>query len=379
MNLAIGAPRLGAFAPSFQGYELNRDPRRPRPPLRASLDPSPSSLRRSVASSLSLRHSVTSSLGYFVTPPPCLRAFVPPCLPIVTLAPSLCERVVDAIVGSILLGVVIGGAAMLPLVHIMRRRAEVRARDAERRAHEAERLAELGSMTSGLAHEIKNPLSTIGLNAQLLGEAIEESDLPAEQRERLRRRVDALGREAERLGRILTDFLQFAGRMQLDPQPRHLGEIVDEMADFFLPQCHRAGVTLRTSIPAEPITVALDERLFKQALLNLLINAVQAMTPSGERNELHIESGEHRPRELMIRVEGDEAEARVHVTDTGPGIEPARTREIFRPYVSGRSGGTGLGLPTTRRIVEEHGGRLEVHSEPGRGSDFVIHLKRNGG
>lgn len=266
---------------------------------------------------------------------------------------------------------------MLPLVHIMRRRAEVRARNAERRAHEAERLAELGSMTSGLAHEIKNPLSTIGLNAQLLGEAIEDSELPPDQRERLRRRVDALGREAERLGRILTDFLQFAGRMQLDPQPRNLGELVDELADFFLPQCHRAGVTLRTTMPDESIEVALDERLFKQALLNLLINAVQAMTPADERIGLRAEESERRPRELMIRVEGDDEEARVHVTDTGPGIESERLKEIFHPYVSHKRGGTGLGLPTTRRIVEEHGGRLTVHSEPGQGSDFVIHLKRS--
>ncbi|TVQ52907.1 MAG: two-component sensor histidine kinase [Phycisphaerales bacterium] len=284
---------------------------------------------------------------------------------------------VNAIVWSILLGVVIGSAAMLPLVHIMRRRAEVRARNAERRAHEAERLAELGSMTSGLAHEIKNPLSTIGLNAQLLGEAIEDSELPPDQRERLRRRVDALGREAERLGRILTDFLQFAGRMQLDPQPRNLGELVDELADFFLPQCHRAGVTLRTTMPDESIEVALDERLFKQALLNLLINAVQAMTPADERIGLRAEESERRPRELMIRVEGDDEEARVHVTDTGPGIESERLKEIFHPYVSHKRGGTGLGLPTTRRIVEEHGGRLTVHSEPGQGSDFVIHLKRS--
>ena len=78
----------------------------------------------------------------------------------------------------------------------------------------------------------------------------------------------------------------------------------------------------------------------------------------------------------MLRIDADADEARVHVIDTGPGIEPARLEEIFHPYVSHQTGGTGLGLPTARRIIEEHGGRLTAHSEPGQGSDFVIHLPR---
>ena len=80
------------------------------------------------------------------------------------------------------------------------------------------------------------------------------------------------------------------------------------------------------------------------------------------------------PSELILRVERDAKEARVHVTDTGPGIEPDRLEAIFRPYVSHTAGGTGLGLPTTRRIIQEHGGRLEVHTERGQGSDFVVYL-----
>src|SRR5687767_16019299 len=105
--------------------------------------------------------------------------------------------------GWIILGLALGVGIMLPIAHRLRRRAEKRARQAERRARDAERLAELGSMTGGLAHEIKNPLSTIGLNAQLLSEAISESDLPADQRDRLLRRIDALSREVERLRGIL--------------------------------------------------------------------------------------------------------------------------------------------------------------------------------
>jgi signal transduction histidine kinase len=270
----------------------------------------------------------------------------------------------------IILGLVLGIIVMLLLGRLLLRRVEQRARDAERRARDAERLAELGSMTSGLAHEIKNPLSTIGLNAQLLLEAVSDADLDHEERERLLRRLQSLSREVERLGGILGDFLQFAGRVKLDAQGHDLVRIVDELRDFFHPQCDQANVRLRTQFPPEPLVVQVDEAMLKQALLNLMINAVQAMKPKA--GDEHVSTA----RELILRVESDDEEARVHVTDTGPGIEPQQLSEVFRPYVSHRSGGTGLGLPTARRIIEEHGGRLLAHSEVGRGSDFVIHLPR---
>lgn len=269
-------------------------------------------------------------------------------------------------------GILIGIVVMVPIVWLWLRRLERRVRDAERRAHDSERLAELGAMTGGLAHEIKNPLSTIGLNAQLLGEVINESDLPAMHRERMQRRLETLVREIERLRGILSDFLQFAGRIKLDPQPRDLVKIVDELSDFFHPQCDQAGVTLRTQTSqgiTRALTVEVDEALMKQAVLNLMLNAVQAMTEGAE-------AGSSQHKELILRMEADDREARIHVIDTGPGIEPAKLNEIFRPYVSMRAGGTGLGLPTARRIIQEHGGRVEVHTEPGRGSDFVIHLPR---
>lgn len=280
-----------------------------------------------------------------------------------------------------LLGLAVGVIAMIPVTRLLLRRAEARARRAERRARDAERLAELGSMTGGLAHEIKNPLSTIGLNAQLLAESISESQLPQDQKERLVRRLDRLGRETERLRGILTDFLQFAGRMKLDPQPRDLCRLVDELSDFFHPQAQQAGIVLRTQLPKEPVIARVDEGLLKQAVLNLMLNATQAMSAGRDRPQPGEGGGQSRPRgnggsELIVRVEGgrDEQEARVHVIDTGPGIEPGRVGEIFRPYFSMRQGGTGLGLPTAQRIVQEHGGELTVHSEVGKGSDFTIHL-----
>jgi len=276
----------------------------------------------------------------------------------------------------LVLGLVIGLIGMLPIVRLLLRRAELRARQAERRARSSERLAELGSMTSGLAHEIKNPLSTIGLNAQLLSEGIKDSELPEQTQTRLLRRIDALSREVERLRGILTDFLQFAGRIKLSRQPHDLRQIISDVNDFFHPQCDHHNVMLRTQLPDHPVEARLDESLLKQALLNLMINAVHAMAgeATSTTEDPHAKRGD-----LMIRLDdSDHDTVRVHVIDTGPGIDPAKLEEIFHPYVSGRRGGTGLGLPTARRIVEEHGGRLMAHSDVGRGSDFVIELPRGG-
>ncbi len=267
---------------------------------------------------------------------------------------------------GMLVGSTITATAILVAGRRSRRHREARARQAERRAADAERLAELGSMTSGLAHEIKNPLSSVVLNAQLVEEAIRDLDAPEDETAPMLRRVAALVREAERLRTILTDFLQFAGRMRLDLQPVDLREIVEEVVDFFHPQADAAGVVLRADLPPTGIMVDLDTGLFKQAVLNLMINAVHAM--EGNPPE--------RTRELLVRLTESDDEAAVHVIDSGPGVSADLRERIFHPYVSGTRGGSGLGLPTSRRIVEEHGGRIGLDVLEGRGSDFSIHLRR---
>jgi len=250
-----------------------------------------------------------------------------------------------------------------------------RIRSAERRARSAERLAELGAMTGGLAHEIKNPLSTVGLNAQLLSEGIEELAITDEEKGRLVRRVQSLRREVERLRGILTDFLQFAGELRLDRKSADLNTAVEELVDFFLPQAEKSGVRLRSELATGPLTADVDVAHIKQAVLNLLLNATQAMASETSEGD--------RPRELIVRTNRTtdpekRAVAQLHVIDTGPGMTPETIAKIFRPYFTTKSGGTGLGLPTARRIVEAHEGRLEVHSEPGRGTDFCVTLPING-
>ncbi|RNC81093.1 MAG: two-component sensor histidine kinase [Phycisphaera sp.] len=264
-------------------------------------------------------------------------------------------------------GLAIGGAVSTLFSRANSRKQIVRVRRAERRARSAERLAELGSMTSGLAHEIKNPLSTIGLNIQLLAESLAELKIEQDDRVRLGRRVDALQREIERLKDILTDFLDFAGEKKLDPSSTDLNAMVGELADFFHPQAERQSVRLYVTPSTDSVVATVDGPLVKQAVLNLLLNALQAMGEPGES------SG---PREIYLRTEiaddAEQREARLRVADTGEGMDDETLASIFTPYFTTKSSGTGLGLPTSRRIIEEHGGRIEVHSEPGRGTEFTL-------
>ena len=280
---------------------------------------------------------------------------------------------------SVMVGVIVGGTAALLATYVALRRRVVRLRAAEERAQRQERLAELGALTGGLAHEIKNPLSTIGLNVQLASEAIVDSTLTDEDKAMLVRRVETVEREATRLANILNDFLRFAGRIKLAPAESDLREVVEELVDFYRPQCDQHKVVLRADLPAAPVVARVDPALVKQALLNLLINATQVMAAQDAPS-----------RELMIRLmpaaqpaakgqrEITPREIAIHVIDTGPGIPAEKHAEIFRPYVTGRKGGSGLGLAVTRRIVEEHGGRIDLFSEPGKGSDFMVRLPIEG-
>lgn len=288
------------------------------------------------------------------------------------IAPRVCLTDADGLMLVwCLLGFVLGlGVAGFAAWWYLRRHLR-KVREAERRARAAERMAEIGAMTGGLAHEIKNPLSTIGLNAQLLSEGIEELSIDADSKGRLLRRLGSLRREVERLRGVLTDFLSYAGNIKPDAKPIDLNQVVEDLTDFFLPQAQQAGVRLRCSPSSSPVVAHADASLVKQAVLNLMLNAVQAMGPA--------ESSGGRERELLLRTvietePGGLSHAVLHVTDTGPGIPEETLAKVFTPYFTTKAGGSGLGLPTARRLVEAHHGRIEVHSEVGRGTDFKITL-----
>jgi signal transduction histidine kinase len=238
----------------------------------------------------------------------------------------------------------------------IRAAARRRAIRLETRAQSAQRLAELGTLTGGLAHEIKNPLSTVLLNLQLLQEDLGPSD-PAHSR--MVARLSTVTREASRLRDILDDFLRFAGKIELRKESVDLNRLLEELVDFFAPQAQLSRVQLRFKPWKAPLIVEIDPRLIKQTILNLMINALQAMPNGGE---------------LIISADVAGHEAVVDVIDTGAGIPPEAAEKIFHAYYSTKKGGTGLGLAMAQRIAQEHGGSLSVTSELGKGSDFRVKL-----
>lgn len=268
------------------------------------------------------------------------------------------------IVLALIAGAVAGGPLWLLLARWWLRRRIIHVRRVAASTRQHEHLAELGTLTGGLAHEIKNPLSTIKVNLQLLVEDLESPSLLApgplaEQHRRWLRRLKASAEEVTRLQEVLDDFLRFAGKVELHKAPVDLRELVSELADFFAPQAEAAHVRVRLSAGEQPVTIQADKDLLKQALLNLMINAQQAMPNGGE---------------LILRIGRTRRRAQVEVIDTGTGMDAETARRIFEAYYTTKRGGTGLGLPTALRVVREHGGQIAVDSTPGTGTRFVISL-----
>jgi two-component system sensor histidine kinase HydH len=215
----------------------------------------------------------------------------------------------------------------------------------------------LGAVAAGLVHEVRNPLSTMNLTLQIMEEEWAGETSPLARR--TLERIQSVRREVARLSEILDDFQRYAGIRHLDLEDLDLNRVIEETTTFFAAECARAGVDVGVYPDLRLPLLPLDERLVKQALLNLLLNAVQAM--------------EGRPGSHLIvrtRLEGDAA--RVDVIDNGPGIPEEIRDRVWEVYFSSRREGTGLGLPTARRIAEEHGGSLSFETEAGKGTTFTL-------
>lgn len=221
-----------------------------------------------------------------------------------------------------------------------------------------ERYTEIARLAGGLAHEIKNPLSTIRLNMELLAEDFTEEDDPKAKRSL--RKIETVQRECQRLQDLLDDFLNFAKARRLRQVPTVLNEQVKRTADFFRPRANEAGVELVDYLAGDLPTVLLDREAFHGALLNLLINAEQAL--------------DGKSGQIIVKTYPTAEGVGLDVIDTGPGMEEETRSKVFEAFFSTKGGGSGLGLPTTRKIIEAHGGRISVQSEPGRGTQFAIRL-----
>jgi len=226
----------------------------------------------------------------------------------------------------------------------------------------------LSKLTGELAHEIKNPLSTIKINLRLISEDLEDLSVAesgkrpeagSQKIARAIRKMAVVQKETDRLEQILGGFLRYIDRTQLQLASVDVNSLVSDMVDFYSPQAHSHSITVRQGLHNGPLICKLDADMLKQVILNLFINAQQAMSDGGE---------------LMIRTDRQEKNAVIQISDTGSGIAPDKLPDIFEVYYSSRPQGSGLGLPTAKKIIEAHNGTINVDSELGKGTLFTIKL-----
>ena len=219
----------------------------------------------------------------------------------------------------------------------------------------AERLAAVGRISAHITHEIRNPLNSLGLNAELLAEEIE----PGASAE-ARALVLAITREVDRLNGVAEEYLRFARLPRLVMAREDLNEIVGGLLDFVGPEMAGAGVAVERNLAPDLPAIRGDEGQLRAALLNLLRNSREAMAGGGTVR--------------VATVRGADGGSMVTVSDTGSGIPPEQLERIFDPFFSTKSGGTGLGLAFTLQVVQEHGGTIQCQSEAGRGTTFAVRL-----
>ena len=237
-----------------------------------------------------------------------------------------------------------------------------RTRLLEAQAQMDDRLAYVGGLAAGLAHEIRNPLNVLSINMQLLEEDL-VGRLGGEQAAEARQYLGTLQGEIRRLSNLVDNFLSYARPSQPKFESRDLNHVVAATCLLVRPQFETQGIALVEDLSPFLPVVDLDESQIRQALMNVLMNAGQILKPGGS---------------VMVQTAvSADGGVQVSVTDDGPGIAAADRQRIFEVFYSNRPGGTGLGLAIAARILQAHGGRIEVASGPGgRGARFILRLPR---
>jgi len=225
----------------------------------------------------------------------------------------------------------------------------------DERARLRERYEEVASLAGGLAHEIRNPLSTIGMLLELMSEDLAEAASPRDRR--LANRLQTVQSECQRLENILNAFLQFARVGELSLVESDLNQLTREFIDFYKPDALEHRIEISPHLASDLPAVRVDPSLFRQMLLNLARNAQQAM-PGGGLIELQTRLVDGRVQLAII--------------DNGAGMNEATRAKLFQTFFSTKTSGSGLGLATVRKIVDAHHGTITCDSEPGRGTRFLI-------
>ena len=216
------------------------------------------------------------------------------------------------------------------------------------------KLAALGRLTSGVAHEVKNPLNAMMIHVELLKEQLE--DAPAD----VRQSLDVIGSEIRRLDRVVQGFLRFMRPQELTLKPVDLNGMLQSVGALLEAECQSHGVRFVFELDAGLSPVNGDEELLRQAFINVMQNAEQAMPQGGA---------------VRIRTRPEGADwVRVIVTDQGVGIAPEDLDKIFKLYYTSKPGGSGIGLSIVYRIVQLHDGTVEAKSQPGRGTALIVRL-----
>jgi two-component system NtrC family sensor kinase len=217
----------------------------------------------------------------------------------------------------------------------------------------SERLAAIGRIAAQITHEIRNPLSSISLNAEELGERLRDGSAGAGEL------CDAIVREVDRLAAITEEYLRFARLPKPQFQRADLNDTVRDLLEFVRPELDLGRVSVQLELSPALTLVHADVAQLRQLLLNLVRNAREAMPGGGS---------------LRVSTRGLDGSVVVEVRDTGPGIAKERLQRIFDPFFTTKERGTGLGLAMAQEIAQEHGGVLACESEPGKGTAFSLKL-----
>ncbi|MCP3693893.1 MAG: sensor histidine kinase [Planctomycetaceae bacterium] len=214
---------------------------------------------------------------------------------------------------------------------------------------------ELAELAGSLAHEIKNPLSVIRMNMDLLAEDLAEAETPRERR--ALRKVDVVHTQCTRLENLLNDFLKFTRLQELNLLAGNLNEVLGRVCDLFAVQAVDADVEIRRYLDPDLPSILIDAETLEAAIVNLVKNAMESMPEGGT---------------LTATTRLTKNSVALDLIDTGCGMGERTALNMFDAFYTTKNGGSGLGLPTARKVVEAHGGRISVQSVEGRGTKFTL-------
>ncbi len=213
------------------------------------------------------------------------------------------------------------------------------------------RLAAIGRLTSGVAHEVKNPINAIVVHLEVLREKLKTIDPDS------RRHLDIIGSEIQRLDRVVQTLVDFTRPVELRLAEIDLRKLLEEVAQLAAPEAKSRGTAIVSELPAESLPVMVDADLAKQAVLNVVLNGMQAMAEGGT---------------LTLTAKREDDTAEVQVQDQGSGIAPEIRDKIFNLYFTTKESGSGIGLAMTYRVMQLHNGSVDFHSREGEGTTFRL-------